>query len=268
MKDEEYKPYVLTSLEKQSDYDYILGILPNNYHEDYYYEIHIKTESLSINSIKEYIGEHIFINLLSSDRLEIYEGEFIEECWCDFGFEYISYSEKRLEKINKTIWKPKFYALQFEYRKLFDIKLKPYEIIRRKIIDDYRNLYDKEVKLLSKIELDQLNRGSFFHSIYQTFEYNPSWDSFNKLIDPDFEYYTLIPRDWELEYIGLAKLYDKLKGIEAESYLVIKEHMIDLYKKVFNRMLPNLKYNYNDVDEEVIRDFFNRVLEKVSKHKP
>ncbi|MEL1255841.1 hypothetical protein AAEO57_18755 [Flavobacterium sp. DGU38] len=44
MDSSKYNPYVLVSFEKQNDQNYILGISPSNYDEDFYYEIHIKTK--------------------------------------------------------------------------------------------------------------------------------------------------------------------------------------------------------------------------------
>lgn len=261
----EYKPYVLVSFEKQNDKNYILGILPNDDDEDCYYEIHIETESTYINNIKHYTGDYIFIDIISSNKLEIYFGEYYEECGSDGEFEYISYSTKKIEKTNKTIWKPKFYSLKSEFQELFNVKLKPYEIIRRKVVDNYRNIYSEEIKKVGENEMKMLTKGGLFQNIYQLFEFNPTWDSFNKLIDPNFQYYPPTKKDWEVEYIELNKIYDNLKIIDVESYSVIKTHIIKLYKKTFNHMLPNLKYNYKDIDESVYEFFFNLILEKLNQ---
>ena len=39
--------------------------------------------------------------------------------------------------------------------------------------------------------------------------------------------------------------------------------MIELYKKTFNDMLPNKKYNYKDFDEKAVEDFFKIILDKL-----
>jgi len=100
MDNSKYNPYVLTSFENQNENNYILGIIPSNYNEDYYYEIHIETELPYINNIKDSIGDYIFIDLISNNRLEIYEGEFYEESCSDGEFGYISCEFKKIEKEN------------------------------------------------------------------------------------------------------------------------------------------------------------------------
>ncbi|TDE42084.1 hypothetical protein E0I26_14370 [Flavobacterium rhamnosiphilum] len=265
MENSEYNPYVLVSFEKQNDNNYILGILPINYDENYYYEIHIKTEYPYVNNIKESIGSYIYVDLISKNLMEIYTGEYYEESCSDGDFEYISYDYKKTEKENKISWKPKFLYLKSEFKKLFDSKLKPYELTRRMVIDNYRSVYLEEIEKCSKEEIDKLNKGSFWHSIYQLFEYNPSWDSFNKLIDPNYQYYPPTQKDWEVEYLELEKIYNHLKVIETENYAVIKVHMVELYKRAFNRMLPNLKYNNKEIDENIFIDFFNVIMGKLNQ---
>ena len=108
-----------------------------------------------------------------------------------------------------------------------------------------------------------LTKGRFFDSHYQIFEYNPAWDSFNKFIEPNFLYYPPSKKDWEDEYKELEKTYNLLKSLDVDSYPQIKIQIIELYKKSFNYMLPNLKYNYKDIDERLDISFFNGLLEKL-----
>lgn len=265
MDSSKYNPYVLESFEKQNEQNYILGILPINYEEDFYYEIHIKTELPYMDNLKQAIGSHIYVDLISNNRLEIYLGEYYEECVTDGDFEYISYEYKKIEKENKITWKPKYINLKSEFEKIFDFKLKPYELNRRKVVDNYRSIYREEIQRHSKEDIDKLNKGDFFQRIYQLFEYNPSWDSFNKLINPKFQYYPPTPKDWKIEYLELEKIYNNLKDIDVENYLIIKNHIIELYKKTFNHMLPNLKYSNKDIDENIYIDFFNVILEKLNQ---
>ena len=110
-----------------------------------------------------------------------------------------------------------------------------------------------------------LTKGRFFDSLYQLFEFNPSWDSFNKFIDPNFQYYPPSKKDWENEYIELDKIFTLLKSIDIDSYSLIKTHIIELYKKSFNYMLPNLKYNYKDIDERLYEVFFYDLLENLNQ---
>lgn len=265
MKKLDYKTSVLESFEKINDNDYILGILPNNYDEDYYYEIYITTEIKYIINLKESIGDHIFIYLIPNNYMEIYTGEFYEESISDGSFEYIYYELKKTEKKNKDLWKPKFIELESEYKKLFNSKLAPYEMNRRKVVNNYRSIYTNEIKVNSKIESDIKKGISFFYSIYQLFEYNPSSDSFRKLINPDFLYYPPTQKDWEVEYLELEKKHYNLKIIDAENYTIIKNHIINLYKKTFNHMLSNLKLNYFHIDEKDYSTFFNDILEKLNQ---
>lgn len=263
MDNSRYNPFLLTSFENQTKNNYILEITPSNYNEDYYYEIHIETELPYINNIKDSIGNYIFIDLISNNRMEIYEGEFYEESCSDGEFEYISYEFKKIEKENKANWKPKYLALKSDFKKLFDTKIKPYELNRRKVVDNYRRIYLEEIKKYSKEEIEKLSIGQLFHSLYQLFEHNPSWDSFNKLIDSNFQYFPPIKKDWVIEYESLEKLYNNLKTIDVEDYSTIKIHMIELYKKTYNYMLPNKKYNYKDFDEKAVDDFFNIIIDKL-----
>lgn len=263
MDNSKYNPYVLTSFENQIENNYILGIIPSNYNEDYYYEIHIETELLYINNIKDSIGDYIFIDLISNNRLEIYEGEFYEESCSDGEFGYISCEFKKIEKENKTIWKPKYLSLKSDFKKLFDTKIIPYELNKRKVVDNYRRIYFEEINKYNKEEIEKLSIGKLFHTLYQLFEDNPSWDSFNKLIDSNFQYFPTIKKDWAIEYESIEKLYNNLKTIDVENYSTIKSHMIELYKKTFNYMLPNKKYNYKDFDEKAVEDFFKIILDKL-----
>lgn len=260
----EYNPYVLVSFEKKDDNNYILGILPIYYDENYYYEIHIKTKYQYINNIKESIGSYIYVDLISNNFMEVYTGEYYEESCSDGDFEYISYDYQKIEKENKISWKPKFLNLKSNFKKLFDSKLKPYELTRRKVVDNYRSLYLEEIENYNEEERDKLNKGDIWHLLYQLFENNPSWDSFNKLIDPNFQYYPPTKKDWEVEYLELEKTYNYLEFIEPENYQVIKVHMIELYKKSFNWMLPNLKFNYKEIDENLFIEFFNVIIEKLN----
>lgn len=266
MEHSKYKPYVLVSFEETEDYNYILGIFPINsidYDEDYYYEIHIKTEYPYISNIKESIGSHIYVDLISSTLMEIYTGEFYEECFSDGYFKYISYDYKKTEKENKISWKTKFLYLKSQFKKLFDSKIKPYELTRRKVVENYRTLSFEEMKKLSKEERDKLNKGSFWQILYQLFEYNPPSDSFNQLIDPNYQYYPLTKKDWKVEYLELEKKYDNLKLIEPENYKVVNSHIIKLYNKSFYWMLNNLKYNHKEIDENLFIGFFNIIMEKL-----
>lgn len=258
-----YRPYVLTSFENQNDNNYILGIIPNNYNEDYYYEIHIETELPYINNIKNSIGDYIFIDLISTKNLEIYVGEFYEESIVDEKFEYISCEFKKIVKENKTNWKPKYLALKSDFKKLFDTKIKPYELNRRKVVDNYKRIYFEEINKYNKEEIEKLSIGKLFDTLYQIFEQNPSSDSFNKLIDSKFQYFAPIKKDWVIEYESMEKLYSNLKTLDVEEYSTIKIHMIELYRKTFNYMLPNKKYNYKDFDEKAVEDFFKIILDKL-----
>ncbi|WP_304063778.1 hypothetical protein [Pedobacter glucosidilyticus] len=265
MKKSEYKSSVLESFKKVNDTNYILGILPNNYDEDYYYEIYITTESKFIVNLKDSIGDHIFIDLISNNHMEIYIGEYYEESCSDGSFEYLFYELKKTEKENRIVWKPKFKALISEFRSLFNVKLVPYEINRRKVVNNYRRIYSNEIKISSTIESDIINGVSFFQSIYQLFEYNPPSDSFSKLINPNFLYYPPTHKDWKVEYLELEKRFHDLKNVDVENYTIIKSHIIELYKKTFSYMLPNLKYNYNNIDEKNYVVFFNGILEKLNQ---
>ncbi len=265
MKKSEYKSSVLESFEKVNDINYILGILPNNYDEDYYYEIYITTESKFLVNLKDSIGDHIFIDFISNNHMEIYIGEYYEESCSDGSFEYLFYELRKTEKENRITWKPKFKILISEFRSLFNVKLVPYEINRRRVVNNYRRIYNNEIKVKSKIVSDIKKGISFFQSIYQHFEYNPSSDSFRKLINPDFLYYPPTQKDWEIEYLELEKKYYNLKIIDVENYTIVKNHIIDLYKKTFNHMLPNLKRNYIHIDEKDYATFFNDILEKLNQ---
>lgn len=266
MKDSEYNPDVLVSFDKKDERDYVLGVLPSKYDEDFFYEIFISTPSAGINNLIHSIGRHIYVEITSSNLMEIWEGEFVEECSSDGKFEYISYSRKRTKKANQVEWKPKVKKLDSLYRALFNEKLKPYGIIRVKIIDNFKNIFDTEISKLKKEKRNEFLESSLFNILYRTYDSNPAWDTFNKLLDPEFKYYPPTPKDWKEEHLKLEQKFNRLNKTDTENYTLINDHMIDMYKKTFDYMLPSFLINYPDSDQESYKDFFNTIMKNLKNY--
>ncbi|NOQ73503.1 MAG: hypothetical protein GQ574_15970 [Crocinitomix sp.] len=263
MRDSDYKPYILLSINAINEGDYVLGILPNNQDENYYYEIHISTTSLEINNLKNSIGDYIFVEIISSSILDIWNGDSINECFSDGVFEYTSYDLIKTEKTNRIEWKPKFEKLTAVFKEDFKKKSKPYRLNRMEFIHTYKRIYRKE-----RPDLIGENRGKqkatvFFEFIYLMFQHIYPEYHFHKFIDPAFSYLPESPKDWKEAYIKLEQKCTILANLDVDNYELIKNHMLVMSKEAFESHVPNYLLDDPRPDIKEKRDSFNALIEKI-----
>ena len=263
MKESEYNPYLLHSFERISENCYILDVIPYNYDDDYYYQITIVTNNEYINYLKNEVNEYIYVNIISSNELEIFIGKYLKESTCYGYFEYTWYKYEKIEKLNKNEWKSKFYNLLTEFKSLFNIKIKDYELNQKKVVYNYRSIYNEQIKKSNGLDFEILRIGNVFNIIYLLFENNTCLENFNKLINYNVFFYP-IQKDWKIEYFELDKAFNKLKAINIENYSVVKTHMIGLYENAFNSTISDLKRDYPNTNESLHKDFFNIVIKKLN----
>ncbi|NTE02207.1 hypothetical protein G6M26_28125 [Agrobacterium tumefaciens] len=261
MKDEDYKPFYLNEIVEVNDGHYILKGYPQyNFNEDLYYEIHIKSNSEYINMIKRYMYNYIFIDLISENELEVYYGEFYSECFSDGEISYTSYLYNKIEKTSKDEWKPKFKGLESKFDALLNQRLPEYVVTRNKVAQNFKQLL-KETLLNSE---DDKASAFIFGSLHNfPFPDRLSEADLHLLVNPNKE--LILFKDWKFDHQLLEVKYNNLLNVDLEDYDIIKKHVIDIYKNMFSNMLPNLKYNFKDVDEQKYDALFNSIIKMFDK---
>ncbi|MFT3681345.1 MAG: hypothetical protein QM791_13795 [Ferruginibacter sp.] len=266
MTEKEYQPYYLEAVTIIGDDHFVLDVLPRYADEDHYYEIHITAGKSTLQAIEHTIESYIFIHLVSSTQLEIYQGEFYEESSVDDAL-YQRFEFKTLEKGLKQEWKPKYKQLSAIFKKLFDQKLVPYEATRRCVVSAYRELYTRQLRTGATFGLssEEIRKTSLFPQLFLLFgDNNPSWAGLHELIDPAY----LTPKtakDWHTAFIKLEKVFNNLEKAVVSDYNTIRNHMTESYARTFNYMLPNLKYNHQNIDEEKYRALFNDLMYRLKQ---
>lgn len=263
MVDSDYKPYILLSVVITNKNDVVLGILPHNNDENYYYEIQISTTSPLINNLEYSIGDYIFVEIISANILEIWNGESIYECSSDCAFEYTSYARKKTEKTNRIEWKPKFEQLTAVYKENFKKKLKPYRLNRLEFIHTYKRIYRKERPDLIGEKRGEQKGTVFFDLIYHLFQHIYPEYHFAKLIDPAFSYYPESPKDWKEAYIKLEQKCAVLDSLDVDNYALIKNHMFIMSNEAFASLFPNYMSDNSSTYENEIYYSFNALIEKL-----
>jgi len=261
MRDEDYKPFYLNDIVEVNDGYYILNGYPQYYfNEDFYYEIHIKSSSEYFNMIKRYLHNYVFIDLISENILEIYYGEFYSECLSDGELSYTSYLYKQIEKTSKNEWKPKFKELESKFHALLNQRLPEYVVTRNQVAQNFKQLL-KGTLLNSEDNKASTYIFGHLHNFPRTDLVSEAY--LHSLINPNKE--LILFKDWKFDYLHLEAKYNNLLQIDLDDYSIIKDHVIDIYKKTFNHMLPNLKYNFKDVDEQKYTALFDSILKKLDK---
>lgn len=267
MQEQVYKPYYLESIQYVRNYFIILNVRPsNNFDIDFYHEIHIEAEKETLGAFNFMIGNYIFIDLLSPTELEIYEGEFYSECSTDGPWKYQSFEFKTLEKASKIEWKPKYNELLLDFKKLFDQKVIAYEIVRDKVAVNYQRIYlqELETKNIFGLSMEEIGRTHLFDSLYRLFNFSSAWDGLNVLIDPN-NFIPQTPKDWKTAFLDLEKVFENLKSVNVSDYSIIRDHMIERYRRSFGYQLPNLKYNHKEIDEQKYTSFFEYLMEQLRR---
>ncbi|MBE9662340.1 hypothetical protein [Mucilaginibacter myungsuensis] len=226
--------------------------------------------------MKHYADSCVFIDVISSDRLEIYVGsEYFSESWSDGEISYHNYSVVSLEKASKLEWKPRFLNLELEFNKLFKIRMCKYLITRDHVVNNYQKIYSER----SQIETDfSLNDPEIVETgIFKTLFYLLDKSHY---ITRDQLYYTnyeeryfrqllrqnkkqLETKDWKDDYLDLEFIYNYLSDIDLNDFQLMKTHVISIYTERFNLTVDNFKYNYTHVDEQKYRTFFNSLMDQL-----
>lgn len=267
MTDSECKTEILVSFEQTNEENYILGVLPQNRDDDYYYEVFISTRDSAVKNLAHSLGENIYIEIKSPKLMEIWEGQFEGDRDSEGEFQYKSYSRAKTEKANRREWKPKLQILESNYKSIFKEKLGPYGLMRSKIIENFKNIYDTEISKLHPEKRSKLQESSIFKILYRTYDSNPTWDTFNQLINPDFLYYPPILKDWKEDYQKIEESLIRLKNLEVENYTLLNHHIIAMYKRTFEHMFPSFLMNYPNSDPDLFTTFFNSIMKHMGSTK-
>ncbi len=267
LQEEDYKPYYLESVQYVNDNLVILNVRPSyNYDIDFYHEIHIEAERENLGAFNFMIGNYIFIDLLSPVELEVHEGEFYSECSTNGSWKYHSFEFKTLQKASKIEWKSKYNELLLDFKKLFDQKVTAYKIERDKVAVNYQHIYLHELETRNTfgLSIGEIDKTHLFGSLYRLFNYNPAWDGLNVLIDPNY-FIPQTPKDWKTAFSDLEKVFGNLKAVNVSDYSIIRDHMIERYRRSFDHQLPNLKYNHQEIDEQKYILFFEYLMEQLKR---
>ncbi|MFP9113687.1 hypothetical protein ACLI1A_07075 [Flavobacterium sp. RHBU_3] len=265
MKEENYKPYYLEDAKEIDTGHFVLSIRDDyNPDEDSYTEIHLKADIISSGYLNENIGSKIYINILSSTRFEFYTGEFYSECFVD-EFPYSVIEWKKIAKTSRD-WKSAFKQLEQSLKEKVKSAEIPYKITRRKVISNYQHIYNIHITngITAGLNIEDIKRTSIFPLLFKAFTDNPEWDGIHHLINPNYGYY-VTHKDWKDAYDETEMLLFNLSRSDVNDFNLIKEQMINRYTKMFYYMLPNLKYNYKNINEEQFISFFNLLMEKLKE---
>ncbi|WP_121809495.1 hypothetical protein [Mucilaginibacter kameinonensis] len=261
MKDEDYKPFYLNNILVIDEGYYVLNGFPLYFpNEDLYYEIHIKSND-SLKIIKSYVEDWIYIDLISTVELEIYTGEHIQECFSDGPSSYTYYSYREIEKTFKNEWKPKVKNLEVKFHKLLNQRLPAYITARSNVVQNFKCLY-KEISPNNN-NTDKAHT-FLFASLYSFPGSDLASEAYlHSLINPSKE--LILFKDWKSDYLYLEAKYNSLVNIDLDNYVIVKNHVIDIYKNMFNHVLPSLKYNFEDVDEPKYTTLFTSLIKMLDK---
>lgn len=107
-----YDPFYVDSLSRVDEANkyYVFNVTPplsvvkDLSNHDRYYELHIKTIDFTIR-YEEFLEDYIHVELMDNNRMEIYEGEFYQECFSDGPFRYELLELKEIQKSQRVEWK-------------------------------------------------------------------------------------------------------------------------------------------------------------------
>ncbi|SHE67009.1 hypothetical protein [Pedobacter caeni] len=263
MTTESYKAFYLDSISEISDHYFILSGFPEyDYREDYYYEIHLESIS-QLTIIREYVDNWIYIDVISSDILEIYVGECYEDCSSDGQLAYKRYEYQEIEKTSKEVWKPKAQEMRNRLISLLESKLPEYTTVRNEFVEQYKASYNRHIRAENTFGLNitELSETRLFDYLYVLFDslYNPHY--LENLAFPNRR--LPLPKDWKVEYSELEESLEKLSKVDLTDTALMKNHVINIYNNTFEHMLSNFKYNYANVDESKYTQLFNSVIRNI-----
>ncbi|NOQ71877.1 MAG: hypothetical protein GQ574_07745 [Crocinitomix sp.] len=256
-------PDRLVSFEKIDDTSYVLDVVPQQHDDDFYYEIHISTDSSAITLMKSSIGKKIFVEIISSTDMDIWEGEWIEESYSIATFKYSSYERKKTEKANKEIWKSKVMQLEVNYRNKFNTRLKEFRRNRLDIIYLAKKVYKTEIENYSNEKFLKCGASLILNLIFPSLYSSAAWYTFNTFIDPNFEVYKKTDKDWKETYINLEQNYSTMLIADLSDRYKIKSHIIQLYKKEFENRLWSDLANHPYIEKEKYTQFFYELMTKL-----
>lgn len=263
MTEDNYKPYYFEGVEEITPGYFILYVIEHNNNEDFYTEIHLHSNQMTSAYLFSVKKSEIFIDILSPNLLDFYEGQYYHES-CVERFEYTSIEWKSIA-ITSPEWKAKYKELRFSLHQKIRLAEKIYEPTLNKVITNFQQIYDKQVALGNTEGLthEDLNKLSVFKILYRS--YTNTWDGINHLINPNHGKMYVLYKDWKDAYNDTEKLMVNLSQLDLSNYEFIKQQMIYRYTKVFNITLPNLKFNYQGVDEKKFIAFFNLLMNKLKE---
>ncbi len=258
-----FKPVVLTAFRKSRGNSYVLSITSFNASEDVYEEIEIRSSDEGLNEIKDYIGTFIFFDLIDDHHLEFYTGEHFEESSVEGPWQYDYYVHREIEKTSRAKWKPRVVALRATYGVLFNEKLPAYAAARAIVVQQFRKAMSEVITSLPEEHRRETGKTRLFDILFHLFESNPAWDSMNKLIDPEFQYYPAAFEDWKAEYDWIEKQYHSLLETDTGKPEIVLPHIIELYRTTYRHLLWQIKYNYPEISEALFDSIISEVFERM-----
>lgn len=263
-----YETYIIESISKVDEFNkfYIFDVIPpkskvvGNYDEDSYYELHIKTIDYPIY-YNDFFSDHIHIEIIDDETLELYEGEYYEECYSNGPVKFEIFELKKFEKKQKVEYKTKFISLKDNYDNLFNKKLVGYGLQRSKVIKKYQEIYNDSKSSLNLFGLDEKNNpGPLLNYFYYLFHSNPISDSLNKYIDPYYKNGKQI-KSWKQDYENLNTKFGNLEKIDETNYEIILNQIIQIFEEKY---VKGLKY-YGNIDISNHNRYFEYLMTKLKQ---
>lgn len=264
MTEETYNSCYLHSITEVSDRYYILnGSSRKLYNEDYYYEIHIESDH-SMEIIKTYVDDYIYVELISDNELEIHNGDSYSESSSDGVMSYARYFFAELEKTSRLEWKSKVMDLRKKLGDLLNERVPAYEFARNEVVDKYQSAYDRHIQSGNTFGLTaaEISKTNLFNGLYRLF--NGCYSSYylDQLAGASGK--SILRKDWALEYLDWETRCNDVVKVNLKDDQLIKTHVVNIYTKTFEHMVSNLKYNYKNVDELKYTRLFNSVIQELN----
>lgn len=263
MIEETYNSCYLHSITEVSDRYYILnGSSQKLYNEDYYYEIHIESDH-SMEIVKTYVDDYIYVELISASKLEIYTGDSYWESSSDGVMSYTRYFFAELEKTSRLEWKSKVMDLRKKLGDLLEERVPDYEFARNQVVDKYQSVYDQHIQSGNTFGLtnSELSKTYLFNGLYRLFNGSYSPYYLQQLAGENGK--SILWKDWALEYLDLETRFNNVVKVNLKDDQLIKTHVVNIYIRTFEHMVSNLKYNYKNVDELKYTRLFNSVIQEL-----
>ena len=264
MKEETYNPFYLVSITEISDRYYILNCFSSKLsNEDYYCEMHIEADH-TLEIIKNYVEDFIYVELISAHELEIHTGEFYSESSSDGVMTYTRYFFAEFEKPSRLEWKSKVMDLRKKFGDLLEERVADYELARNKVVDKYQSVYDRHIQIGNTFGLttSEISKTNLFNGLYRLFNGSSSRYYLDQLAGASGK--SILTRDWALEYLYWETRFSNVVKVDLKDDQLMKVHVVNIYTKVFEHMVSNLNYNYKNVDELKYTRLFNSVIKELN----